>query len=127
MTKIRQPDRVKDRSDDIADHVAAAGEKLVELATEWFELNDPEALDQARGMLNANEVTLMLSVHSAPSGLAHVALNLLRTDSPMPKPLFEVRVPMLRWAMTSMNQRISSAPRSELEFFFSEERRQRRM
>ena len=123
MAKIRQPERVKDRSDDIADLVAASGEKLVELATEWFELNDAEALDQARNMLDGDEVTLMLSVHCDRNGLGHIALNLLRTDAPMPKPFFDVRVPMLRWVMNSMRQRTVSRPRSDLAFFFGEDNR----
>src|SRR5690242_4103605 len=96
--------------------IAPACEKLVELATEWFELNDQDGLEQARKMLDANEVTLMLSVHLEASGLGHIALNLLRTDTPMPRPFFEVRVPMLRWTANSMS-RIIHSPRGAVAGF----------
>ena len=106
MNSIRQPSNAKARADEIADMVSPACEKLVELASEWFEVNDQQGLDHARRMLDADEVTLMLSVHMEASGLAHIALNLLRTEIPMPRPFFEVRVPMLRWTVNSMNQTI---------------------
>jgi len=108
VKKIRQPDRARQRADHIGDTIAPACERLVELATEWFELNDQDGLDQAREMLDDNEVTLMLSVHLEASGLGHIALNLLRTDTRMPRPFFEVRTPMLRWTVNSMNQIINS-------------------
>jgi hypothetical protein len=101
MAKIRQPARAKERADEIADLIAAAGEKLVALSNEWFELNDEQGLRHARQMLDAREVSLMLSVHLEQSGLGHIALNLLRTETPMPRPFFEVRVPMLPWSLDS--------------------------
>ena len=116
MKKIRQPDLARQRADHIGDMIAPACEKLVELATEWFELNDQDGLEQAREMLDANEVTLLLSVHLEASGLGHIALNLLRTDTPMPRPFFEVRTPMLRWTVNSMNQKINS-PRGAVAGF----------
>jgi hypothetical protein len=101
MAKIRQPARATERADEIADLIAAAGEKLVALSNEWFELNDEQGLRHARQMLDAREVSLMLSVHLEQSGLGHIALNLLRTETPMPRPFFEVRVPMLPWSLDS--------------------------
>ena len=100
MDKVHQPVHAKERADEIGDLVSAACEKLVELSTEWFERNDPDGLAHARAMLNAKEVSLMLSVHMEASGLAHIALNLLRTEIPMPRPFFEVRVPVLRSTMS---------------------------
>ena len=73
-----------------------------------------------RRMLDDDEVTLMLSVHIEASGLAHIALNLLRTEFPMPRPFFEVRVPMLRWTVNSMSQTICSKTRAEADFFMPE-------
>ena len=102
MAKIRQPVRAKERADEIADLISAAGEKLVALSTEWFELNDEQGLQHARQMLDAKEVSLMMSVHLEPSGLGHIALNLLRTETPMPRPYFEVRVPMLPLSLNAM-------------------------
>lgn len=99
MATVRQPVGAKERTDEIADSIAAACEKLVQLSNEWFELNDPNGLQHARRMLAANEVTLMLSAHLEESGLGHISLNLLRTNAPMPRPYFEVRVPMLRWTL----------------------------
>jgi hypothetical protein len=93
---IRQPSRTKERADEIADLISAAGEKLVELSIQWFQLNDQEGLAHARQMLNAKEVTLMLSAHWE-AGMAHISLNLLRTEIPMPRPFFDVQVPMLPW------------------------------
>src|SRR5258705_4463372 len=43
--------------------ISAAGEKLVELSIQWFELNDERGLSHARRMLDAKEVTLMVSAH----------------------------------------------------------------
>jgi hypothetical protein len=101
MGKIRQPAGAKERADEIGDLVSAACEKLAELSTEWFELNDRDGLQHARRMLDANEVSLMLSMHMEQSGLAHISLHLLRTEIPMPRPFFEVRVPMPRWTLNS--------------------------
>ncbi len=102
MATTRQPIHAKDRADEIADLISAACEKLVQLSNEWFELNDEEGLLHARRLLKAKEVTLMLSTHlEARGGLAHIALNLLRTEFPMPRPFFEVRVPMLPWTLNS--------------------------
>ena len=103
MATTRQPIHAKERADEIADLISAACEKLVELSTEWFELNDQEGLNHARSMLSAGEVKLMLSAHLEKSGLGHISLNLLRTEIPMPRPFFEVRVPMLPWTLTSAN------------------------
>lgn len=111
MATARQPIRAKERADEIADLISAACEKLVELSNEWFELNDEEGLLHARRMLDAKEVTLMLSTHLEESGLGHIALNLLRTDLPMPRPYFEVRVPMLPWTLSSATLPIDTATR----------------
>ena len=99
MAATRNPVASKQRADHIADLISEACEKLVDLATEWFALNDEESLLQAQRMMNANEVTLMLSARVADSGLSHVALNLLRTETPMPRPFFEIQVPMQPWTM----------------------------
>ena len=103
MPKIRQPAHAKDRADEIGDLISAACEKLSALSTEWFELNDQRGLEHARSMLSAGEVSLMLSVHQEASGLAHIAVHLLRTKIPMPRPYFEVQVPMLPWTLDSAN------------------------
>ena len=100
---LRQPIRAKERADEIADLISAAGEKMVELSLEWFELNDERGLSHARRMLDAREVKLMLSAHLEQSGAARIALNLLRTDIPMPRPFFEVQAPMLPWTLNSVN------------------------
>ncbi|HEY3178963.1 MAG TPA: hypothetical protein VGL25_08785 [Casimicrobiaceae bacterium] len=97
---IRQPSRSKERADEIADLISAAGEKLVELSIQWFQLNDEQGLSHARRMLNAKEVTLMLSAH-LEGGMAHISLNLLRTEIPMPRPFFEIQTPMLPWTLDS--------------------------
>ena len=99
MASVRHPVGAKQRTDEIADLISAACEKLIDLSNEWFELNDKHALRHARQMLARNEVTLMLSTHLEASGLAHISLNLLRTAVPMPRPYFEVRVPMLPWKL----------------------------
>jgi hypothetical protein len=96
---VRQPIRAKERADEIADLISAAGEKMVELSMEWFEMNDERGLSHARRMLDAREVKLMLSAHVDDTGVARIALNLLRTDIPMPKPFFEVQTPMLPWTL----------------------------
>lgn len=112
MATTRQPIHAKDRADEIADLISAACEKLVQLSNEWFELNDEEGLLHARRLLKAKEVTLMLSAHlEASGGLAHIALNLLRTEFPMPRPFFEVRVPMLPWTLNSADVPIDAATR----------------
>ena len=111
MATPRQPIHAKERTDEIADLISAASEKLVQLSIEWFELNDKEGLMHARQMLNTNEVTLMLSAQLEASGLAHIALNLLRTEFPMPRPYFEVRVPMLPWTLNSADVAIDAAMR----------------
>jgi hypothetical protein len=100
VATTRQPVRAKERADEIADLISAACEKLIELSNEWFELNDPAGLHHARRIVGSKEVTLMVSTHLEPSGLGHIALNLLRTDFPMPRPYFEVRVPMLPWTLS---------------------------
>jgi hypothetical protein len=100
---LRQPTRAKERADEIADLISAAGEKIIELSLEWFELNDERGLSHARRMLDAREVKLMLSAHLEASGAARIALNLLRTDVPMPRPFFEVQAPMLPWTLNSAN------------------------
>ena len=100
---LRQPMRAKERADEIADLISAAAEKMVELSLEWFELNDERGLAHARRMLNAGEVKLMLSAHLEESGAARIALNLLRTDIPMPRPFFEVQAPMLPWTLNSLD------------------------
>ena len=99
---IRQPSRTKERADEIADLISAAGEKLVELSIQWFELNDERGLSHARRMLAAKEVTLMVSAH-LEGGMAHISLNLLRTEIPMPHPFFEIQAPMLPWTLDSPN------------------------
>ena len=86
---LRQPSRTKERADEIADLISAAGEKLVELSIQWFELNDERGLSHARQMLAAKEVTLMVSAH-LEAGMAHISLNLRRTEIPMPRPFFEI-------------------------------------
>jgi hypothetical protein len=96
----RKPSRTKQRSDEIAELISEAGEKLVELSIQWFELNDEEGLSHARRMLNSNEITLMLSAH-LEAGIGHISLNLLRTGIPMPRPFFEVKTPMLPWTLDS--------------------------
>jgi hypothetical protein len=110
MEKIRQPAGAKERADEIGDLVSAVCEKLAALSTEWFELNDPDGLRRARRMLDAKEVSLMLSMHMEESGLAHIALHLLRTETPMPRPFFEVRVPMLHWTLASMELPLDVPP-----------------
>jgi hypothetical protein len=122
MAKIRQPARAKERADEIADLISAAGEKLVALSNEWFELNDEEGLRHARQMLDAKEVSLMLSVHLEPSGLGHIALNLLRTETPMPRPYFEVRVPMLPWSLNSMSLALGGSIAEGFERLMTERR-----
>ena len=117
MATARQPVRAKERADEIADLISAACEKLVELSNEWFELNDEQGLLHARQMLNGKEVTLMLSTHLEASGLGHISLNLLRTDFPMPRPYFEVRVPMLPWTLNSANLPIDAATRGGDNWF----------
>jgi hypothetical protein len=109
VASLRQPVDAKERTDEIADLISAACEKLIQLSTEWFELNDKAGLMHARQMLNAKEVTLMLSAHLEESGLAHVSLNLLRTKFPMPRPYFEVRVPMLPWTLNAADVAIDAA------------------
>ena len=99
---LRQPSRTKERADEIADLISAAGEKLVELSIQWFELNDERGLSHARRMLDAKEVTLMVSTH-LEGGMAHISLNLLRTEIPMPRPFFEIQAPMLPWTLDSNN------------------------
>jgi len=120
VATIRQPIDAKERADEIADLISAACEKLVELSNEWFELNNEDDLLHARRMLNANEVTLMLSARLAASGLAHIALNLLRTDIPMPRPYFEVRAPMLPWTLNSADAPIDAATRGSDNPFMPE-------
>ena len=101
MQKMRQPAGAKERADEIGDMVSVVCEKLAALSTEWFELNDADGLRRARRMLDAKEVSLMLSMYLEESGLAHIALHLLRTETPMPRAYFEVRVPMPRWTLNS--------------------------
>ena len=98
--RTHQPSRAKQRADEIADLITTAGEKLVELSIQWFELNDEQGLSHARRMLNSNEVTLMLSAH-LEAGIGHISLNLLRTGIPMPRPFFEIKTPMLPWTLDS--------------------------
>lgn len=95
MEKLRQPSNAKGRADHIGDLVSDACEELLKLSTEWFELNDPEGLSEARRLLDAKRVEVIVIVSQESSGLAHISLNLVRTDAPMPRPFFEVRVPML--------------------------------
>jgi len=122
---LRQPHRSKERADEIADLISAAGEKLVALSLEWFELNDERGLAHARRMLNANEVTLMLSTH-LKAGMAHISLNLLRTEVPMPRPFFEVQAPMLSWTLNSPDIPVDAANRAGEQWStFSEPRRTR--
>ena len=97
---MHQPSRTRERADEIADLISAAGEKLVDLSIQWFELNDEQGLSHARRMLNSKEVTLMVSAH-LEAGMGHISLNLLRTDAPMPRPFFEVKTPMLPWTLAS--------------------------
>jgi len=99
VATTRKPVGAKERADHVADLVSEACEKLVDLANEWFALNDREGMLHARQMLNSKEVTLMLSARVAESGLSHIALNLLRTETPMPRPYFEIQVPMLPWTL----------------------------
>ena len=99
---MHQPSRTRERADEIADLISAAGEKLVDLSIQWFELNDERGLAHARRMLDAKEVTLMVSAH-LEGGMAHISLNLLRTEIPMPHPFFEIQAPMLPWALDSNN------------------------
>jgi len=94
----RQPSRTKKRADEIAELISEAGEKLVELTINWFELNDEQGISHARQMLNSKEVTLMLSAH-LEGGIGHISLNLLRTNVPMPRPFFEIKTPMLPWTL----------------------------
>ena len=47
----RKPSRTQQRSDEIAELISEAGEKLVGLAINWFELNDKQGLSHARRML----------------------------------------------------------------------------
>ena len=94
------PSRTKQRADEIAELISEAGEKLVELSIQWFELNDEQGLSHARRMLNSHEVTLMLSAH-LEAGIGHISLNLLRTGIPMPRPFFEIKTPMLPWTLDS--------------------------
>lgn len=101
---VRQPIRAKERADEIADLISSAGEKMVELSMEWFEMNDERGLSHARRMLDAREVKLMLSAYLDDGGVARIALNLLRTDIPMPKPFFEVQAPMLPWTLESPDE-----------------------
>jgi hypothetical protein len=110
MGKTRQPAGAKERADEIGDLISAVCEKLTVLSTEWFELNDHDGLRRARRMLEAKEVSLMLSMHMEESGLAHIALHLLRTENPMPRPYFEVRVPMLHWTLDSTEPPIGATP-----------------
>ncbi|MEO5764710.1 MAG: hypothetical protein ABIR52_05315 [Casimicrobiaceae bacterium] len=99
MATTLKPFGAKERADSIADLVSEACEKLVELADDWFALNDKAGLAHAHRMLESREVTLMLSARVDDSGLSHVALNLLRTETPMPRPYFEIQVPMLPWKL----------------------------
>jgi len=96
-----QPSRTKQRADEIAELISEAGERLVDLTINWFELNDEQGLSNARRMLNSNEVTLMLSAHLEAGGIGHISLHLLRTDIPMPHPFFEIKTPMLPWTLDS--------------------------
>lgn len=100
MATIKRPVGAKERADEIADLIAEGCEKLVGLSIEWFELNDKEGLRHARQMLDSQEVTLMLSAR-VEKQLAYIALNLLRTEIPMPRPFFEVQVPMSPWKLSS--------------------------
>jgi len=97
----RKPSRTQQRSDEIAELISEAGEKLVGLAINWFELNDKQGLSHARRMLNSNEVRLMLSAYLGEGGIGHISLNLLRTNIPMPHPFFDIKTPMLPWTLDS--------------------------
>jgi hypothetical protein len=97
----RKPSRTQQRSDEIAELISEAGEKLVGLTINWFELNDKQGLSHARRMLNSNEVTLMLSAYLGEGGIGHISLNLLRTSIPMPRPFFDIKTPMLPWTLDS--------------------------
>jgi hypothetical protein len=97
---MHRPSRAKQRADEIADLISEAGERLVALSIQWFELNDEQGLSHARRMLNSKEVTLMLSAH-LEAGIGHISLNLLRTGIPMPRPFFEIKTPMLPWTLDS--------------------------
>jgi hypothetical protein len=55
-------------------------------------------------------------MHMEESGLAHIALHLLRTENPMPRPYFEVRVPMLPWTLNSTDLPIDPTPVSSSVF-----------
>lgn len=101
MARTQQPIEAKERADQIAGLITEACEKLVDLSTEWFALNDNEGLIHAHRMLRAREVTLMLSARVEQSGLAHIGLNLLRTETPMPRPFFEIQVPMMEWTLNA--------------------------
>ena len=98
MKKIRQPDDVRNRSHEIADLINDACEKLVELSSEWSELNDAEGAADAQRMLSSREVTLLVTAR-VEKGLGCVGIHLLRTDAPLPKPYFEIRVPMSPWTL----------------------------
>lgn len=113
---LRQPIRAKERADEIADLISAAGEKMVELSLEWFEMNDERGLSHARRMLDAKEVKLMLSAHLEETGVARIALNLLRTDIPMPRPFFEVQTPMLPWTLSSADVLAGAAERERMSW-----------
>jgi hypothetical protein len=101
VARMQQPIEAKERADEIADLITEACEKLVDLSTEWFALNDKEGLIHAHRMLRSREVTLMLSARVEQSGLAHIGLNLLRTETPMPRPFFEIQVPMMEWTLNA--------------------------
>ncbi len=96
MQTVRQPANAKSRADQIGDMISVACEELIQLTKEWYELNDPEPIKDMRRMLDADEVMFMVSIHQEKSGLAHIALHLARTRDPLPKSIFEVRVPMLQ-------------------------------
>lgn len=125
MARTLHPIDTKGRTDEIADLITAATEKLIQLSTEWFELNDKEGLAHARRMLDDKEVTLMLSTHLDESGLAHVSLNLLRTKFPMPRPYFEVQVPMLPWTLDPAGVSIDAAMRGGVSATKSDTRTRR--
>jgi hypothetical protein len=56
------------------------------------------------------------AMHMEESGLAHIALHLLRTENPMPRPYFEVRVPTLPWTLNSTDLPIDPTPVSSSVF-----------
>src|ERR1700751_140220 len=89
---------------------------MIELSLEWFELNDERGLSHARRMLEAKEVKLMLSAHLEETGVARIALNLLRTDIPMPRAFLEVQAPMLPWTLTSADILVSGAERERMSW-----------